>query len=327
MYSRVAGVAGLGFLISVTASMIDRFYPILATEYAGMSEAQAGLVYLGSAVVIMVAGPSFGWLSDRYGRRPTTALRTIANAGSSLLYLVAPNPVGFTTGKLMDDGGKAGFRPAWGALKADISGVKKSQRAQMMGLMDVGDDAGDLAGPIAGGMLWSAWGAPGLLIARIVLAGVTELYAATIFWRRPDSRRVPDQVSRVGPLPAEASTAQWEVTWVIHEPKKRFMAKEFPEALAWLSDQMDRASHEFAREFPGFCGIKVEEGYAFSPEGGYHRAVKLEHKNWLDARFQLVDTSFRRLFPHVYNGTNGSTKQPGAEAEEGPTEAAGVPAG
>jgi MFS family permease len=188
LYSRVAAVAGLGFFISITASMIDRFYPILATEYAGMSAAQAGVVYLASAVVTMVAGPSFGWLSDRYGRRPTTAVRTIANAGSSLLYLLVPNSVGFTSGKLLDDGGRAGFRPAWGALKADISSVKKSQRAQMMGLMDVGDDAGDMAGPVAGGLLWDVWGVTGLLAARIALAGLTEVYAATVFWRRPKER-------------------------------------------------------------------------------------------------------------------------------------------
>jgi MFS family permease len=186
LYSRVTAVAGLGFMISVTASMIDRFYPILATEYAGMSAAQAGAVYLGSAVVIMVAGPAFGWLSDRYGRRPTTAIRTIANGASSLLYLLVPNGFGFTTGKLLDDGGRAAFRPAWGALKADISSVKKSQRAQMMGLMDVGDDAGDVAGPVAGGLIWDVWGVTGLLLTRIVFAGLTEVYAATVFWRRKE---------------------------------------------------------------------------------------------------------------------------------------------
>jgi len=185
LYSKVAAVAGLGFMISITASMIDKFYPILATEYAGMSEAQAGGVYLGSAVVTMVAGPSFGWLSDRYGRKPVTAVRSVANAASSLLYLLVPNGVGFTSGKLLDDGGRAGFRPAWGALKADISSVKKSQRAQMMGLMDVGDDAGDVAGPVAGGLLWDVWGVAGLLVARIALAGLTEVYAAAVFWRRP----------------------------------------------------------------------------------------------------------------------------------------------
>jgi MFS family permease len=184
-YSKAFSVVGLGFLISTTASMIDRFYPILATEYAGMTEAQAGAVYLASAAVMLAAGPLFGWMSDRFGRKPIVAVRSVANAGSSLLYLLVPNGVGFTSGKLLDDGGRAGFRPAWGALKADISSLKKSQRAQVMGLMDVGDDVGDVVGPIGGGLLWDAWGITGLLGTRIALAALTEVYAAAIIWRRP----------------------------------------------------------------------------------------------------------------------------------------------
>jgi MFS family permease len=188
--SKAFSVVGLGFLISATASMMDRLYPILATEYAGMSEAQAGAVYLASAVVTLVAGPLFGWMSDRFGRKPIIAVRSVANAGSSLMYLLVPNGLGFTAGKLMDDGGRAGFRPAWGALKADISNLKKSQRAQMMGIMDVGDDAGDVVGPIGGGMLWDAWGIVGLLSTRIVLAVLTEIYAAAVIWTRPTERTV-----------------------------------------------------------------------------------------------------------------------------------------
>jgi MFS family permease len=196
LYARVAPLLGLGFLISVTGSMIDRFYPILATEYAGMSEARAGVVYLASTVVTLIAGPLFGWVSDRFGRKPTVAVRSLANAGSSLLYLLVPNSVGFTLGKLLDDGGRAGFRPAWGALKADVASLRKNQRAQMMGWMDLGDDAGDVVGPVGGGLLWDAWGIVGLLITRIALAGVTEVYAAAVMWRRsvaraPAARRPP----------------------------------------------------------------------------------------------------------------------------------------
>ena len=186
--ARVVPVVGLGFLISVTASMIDRFYPILATEYAGMTEAQAGVVYLASSVVSLVAGPFIGWVSDRFGRKPAVALRSAANAGSSLLYMLVPNNVGFTVGKLLDDGGKAGFRPAWGALKADVTSLNRRQRAQMMGWMDIGDDAGDVVGPVGGGLLWDAWGIVGLLVTRIVLACVTEAYAAAVMWRRGRER-------------------------------------------------------------------------------------------------------------------------------------------
>jgi len=200
--ARVTSVVGLGFLISVTGSLIDRFYPVLATEYAHMTEAQAGAVYLGGALMALLAGPLFGWASDRWGRRPTVVARTTANATSSLIYLLAPNAAGFTAGKLLDEGGRAGFRPAWGAVKADISGLRTSQRAQLMGVMDVGDDAGDVVGPIAGGLLWDAWGIAGLMGARIALACATELYAAAVIPRgREPGRAAADARSAVGGLP------------------------------------------------------------------------------------------------------------------------------
>ncbi|HYX91489.1 MAG TPA: hypothetical protein VE782_08005, partial [Myxococcaceae bacterium] len=44
---------------------------------------------------------------------------------------------------------------------------------------------GDVLGPIGGGLLWDVWGIAGVLITRIVLAAVTEVYAATMIWRRP----------------------------------------------------------------------------------------------------------------------------------------------
>jgi MFS family permease len=181
---RIIPVVGLGFLISVTGSMIDRFYPILATEYAGMTEAQAGVVYLASSVVTLVVGPLFGWVSDHLSRKLTVALRSVANAGSSLLYLLVPTRVGFTAGKLLDDAGKAGFRPAWGALKADVANLNAKRRAQIMGWMDIGDDAGDVVGPVGGGLLWDAWGIVGLLVSRIALAGLTEVCAVAVMWRR-----------------------------------------------------------------------------------------------------------------------------------------------
>jgi MFS family permease len=185
---RAVPLIGLGFLISVTASMIGRFYPILATEYAGMTEAQAGVVYLAGAVVTLVVGPLVGWLSDRIGRKPTVALRSAANAGSSVLYLLVPTSLGFTVGKLLDDAGQAGFRPAWGALKADVANLDKKRRAQIMGWMDIGDDAGDVVGPVGGGLLWDVWGVVGLLVARIALACVTEGYAVVVMWRRSRGR-------------------------------------------------------------------------------------------------------------------------------------------
>jgi MFS family permease len=185
---RMLPFAGVGFLISGTAYMLANLFPILAVEYAGLSTAQAGLVYLIAPVVILT-GPLFGWLSDNVSRKLVLSVRSVANVASSVLYLVAPNFAGVAVARAVDDLGKAAFRPAWGALMAHVAGFDRRRRARTMASMSAGEDAGEFAGPILAGFLWSTWGVPVLLAVRIGLAVVTEIYTLilTASLRRPES--------------------------------------------------------------------------------------------------------------------------------------------
>jgi MFS family permease len=175
----VVRFTGLGFLISGTAYMLANLFPIFAVEYAGLSEAQTGLIYLVS-IAAMLAGPFFGWLSDNVSRRLVLSLRGAANVLSSVIYLVAPNFAGMAIGRAVDDLGKAAFRPAWGALMAQVAGLDRRRRARTMGSLSAGEDAGEVAGPILAGFLWSTWGVGALLGVRIVLAAATEFYAIAL---------------------------------------------------------------------------------------------------------------------------------------------------
>lgn len=176
--SGVMRFASVGFAISGTGHMLSTLFPVLAVEYAGLSAAQAGLLYSVSAVVAL-SGPGFGWLSDNVSRRLVLQLRGAANVASSALYLVAPGLASFAAGKAVDDAGKAAFRPAWGALMAHVSSFDRRRRAQLMGYMSAGEDAGEMAGPVLAGILWGAFGAPVLLATRIGLALGAELFT----WR------------------------------------------------------------------------------------------------------------------------------------------------
>jgi MFS family permease len=176
---RTLPFAGVGFLISGTAYMLTNLFPILAVEYAGLTTAQAGLVYLIAPVVILT-GPFWGWLSDNVSRKLVLSLRSVANVGSSVIYLVAPNLAGVAVARAVDDLGKAAFRPAWGALMAHVAGFDRRRRARTMGSMSAGEDAGEVAGPILAGFLWSVWGVPVLLAVRIALAVVTEIYTLVL---------------------------------------------------------------------------------------------------------------------------------------------------
>ena len=170
----------LTFLINGTAAMLKGLFPILAIEYAGLSEAQTGSIYMISTLSVLVSGPFFGWLSDRGNREFVLLVRSISNTISSIMYLFAPNFYGLAAGKLVDKMGKAAFRPAWGSLMAHVSSYDKSRRAQIMSWILVGEDAGTIAGPLLAGLLWSTWGLTVMLSARVVLAIITEVYVTML---------------------------------------------------------------------------------------------------------------------------------------------------
>jgi MFS family permease len=178
----------LGFLVSGAAAMLGTLFPILATEYAGLSTAQAGALYLVTPALAL-SGPVFGWLADHVSSRLVLALRSAANVGSSLLYLLVPALPGFLAGKALDDLGKAAFKPAWGAIMARVSSGDRSRRARTMSWMSAGEDAGDIAAPLLAGLLWTVWGAPAVLIARAGLAIAAEVWALRL--TRSERRSAP----------------------------------------------------------------------------------------------------------------------------------------
>jgi MFS family permease len=154
---RLLPFMGVGFLISSTAYMLANLFPVFAVEYGGLTTAQTGLIYL-IAPAVVLTGPVFGWLSDNVSRKLVLSVRSVANVGSSAVYLLAPSFAGVAVGRLVDDMGKAAFRPAWGAMMAEVAGFDRRTRARTMGSMSAGEDAGEIAGPILAGFLWSTWG-------------------------------------------------------------------------------------------------------------------------------------------------------------------------
>lgn len=172
--------AVLGFLVAAAAEMLNGLFPVIATEYAGLSDAQAGIVYTVSTLAIIVSGPLFGWLSDNVSHKLVLSIRGAANTLSSILYLVGPSFAGIAAARTVDDLGKAAFRPAWGALMARVSSHDRRNRARSMSWMSMGEDAGATLAPILAGFLWSAWGITMLMGVRALLALGTEAYAIIV---------------------------------------------------------------------------------------------------------------------------------------------------
>jgi MFS family permease len=197
---------GLGFLLSVTAGMLHGLFPVLAIRYAGLSEAQTGLILMAATIVTLLATPFFGWYSDQVSRKTVLMTRGFANMLSSFIYMGVGvgNLWGVAAGNVADNVGKAAFRPAWGALMSQVSGFDRKKRARTMGLMSMGEDAGTVLGPIMAAFLWNTWGIMVMLGARILLAVAAEIYAAKLFssLESRELRFMPLKTSAKGQIPA-----------------------------------------------------------------------------------------------------------------------------
>jgi competence ComEA-like helix-hairpin-helix protein len=204
--SGVLPYASAGLLISASGHMLSTLFPLLAVEYAGLTAAQTGVIYVFAAAAAM-SGPAFGWLSDNVSRRLVLQVRGVANVLSSAIYLVAPGFAGFAAGRVVDDMGKAAFRPAWGALMTHVSAQDRRRRAQTMGYMSAGEDAGEMLGPLGAGLLWSAGGVGLLLGARIGLALVAEVYTAKVAARLPTPPRLGSRRKATEPRAPEGRPA------------------------------------------------------------------------------------------------------------------------
>lgn len=177
---RLRLIAALGLATGVTAHMTSAFFQVYASEVAGLSASQIGFVYSASIAALLVAGPLAGWAGDRYGVGPLASARAVANGASSLVYLLFPAFGGMLAGRLVDDAGKAAFRPTWGALLAAAGREAGPRRGRVIAGLDAARSLGEALGPVAAGLIWDLSGAAVFLLVRAALGVAAEL----VFGRR-----------------------------------------------------------------------------------------------------------------------------------------------
>lgn len=177
----LTGPASVGMLVATSAYMVHGIFPILATEYVGLSTEEAGLIYSISAAFFLFGGPIFGWLIDRYGRFVGIAWRSAANIGSSVVYLAFPTFLGLAAARCFDDSGKGAFRPAWASAVADIAKKDPERSGRRIGALDTAQSVGEAIGPALAALLWQTGGVFALFGVRIAIAVVAEIAALRVF--------------------------------------------------------------------------------------------------------------------------------------------------
>jgi MFS family permease len=147
-----------------------------------LTDADLGMLQgLGFAILYSVLGLPLGWLAERVSRKRMIA---ICVALWSLMSAASGVASSFATMLLSRVGvgiGEAGFQPPTSSLLADHFGTNR--RASILAILALGAPFGLLAGQSIGGWVASQWswraafvvlGAPGLLVAMIVLFGLRE---------------------------------------------------------------------------------------------------------------------------------------------------------
>jgi MFS transporter, DHA1 family, tetracycline resistance protein len=148
----VASLMVIFFTVFIDLIGFGIIIPVLQpyARHFGASDLEAGLLMGVFSAVQFFVIPVWGWLSDRYGRKPVILTGL---AGSCVSYLVLANAPDLTTlfvGRIMA-GISAGNLVAAQAYIADIT--TPENRAKGMGLIGAAFGLGFILGPMIGGIL------------------------------------------------------------------------------------------------------------------------------------------------------------------------------
>ena len=178
----------LGTALTAPSYMVSgEFFTVLATDLAVTATALGWIKLFAETLVPLVMGPVFGWLADKIGAGKVIALRSVANAVTSVMFWVTPWFAGTAllglmlgTARGIDEMGKAAFKPTWGAIAAKVSSFDLSRRTRTMGILEGGTDASELAFPVLAGVLLDYVPLGWLMGLRAFLAVVAEVYAIVL---------------------------------------------------------------------------------------------------------------------------------------------------
>jgi DHA1 family multidrug resistance protein-like MFS transporter len=160
----------------VLHGMITAFLPIYAVEEAGLSPAQAGMLFGAQMVTTIVSRPLFGRLSDTVGRRPLIVAGLTTCATAVALFASSDSFAALLACSAIYGAGLAVTTSSTAALITDLS--DRSRYGAAHGLFGTIFDIGDAAGPIAGGFIAARFGYDTLFYSAAALASTLALLFA-----------------------------------------------------------------------------------------------------------------------------------------------------
>jgi MFS family permease len=150
-------------------SMVMPLLPAIAKSL-GASDIMYGLIISSNAIAILIFGPIWGKLSDKYGRKPILMISQ-AGTGVAFLLLAFSNSLYIILAGRILDGIFSGQFPIIRAYIADVT--TPQSRASQMSKMMVGFTSGMIVGPLLGGFLGSfGWWYPMLFASSLSIVSI-----------------------------------------------------------------------------------------------------------------------------------------------------------
>ena len=182
-------------LLAVSLALLMTGYAIIMPIFArrlgefGSGVSALSLMSTAYALAGIVASPFMGALADRFGRRPLVLGSLAAFALANIGFLLATSTEMLVVVRALEGALSAGLGPAALGIVADIA--PEDKRARWIGLVMGGASAGWVLGPVAGGVLYDAWG---FKAPFVISAGMGFLAFAAAAILVPETR--PREVRR-----------------------------------------------------------------------------------------------------------------------------------
>jgi len=190
----VIDILGFGILIPLVPYMADRF---------GAAPAVITALFGSYSLCQLLAGPFWGRLSDRYGRRPIL-ISSLAGACVSYLILGLANSLGWLFVSRILGGFMAGNIAAAFAYASDVS--LPERRAASLGMIGAAIGIGFTLGPAIGGLLaGNDLHAASFVLPAVVSASLSVFAILLVTFLLPESntaerRKEHASRARIGPL-------------------------------------------------------------------------------------------------------------------------------
>jgi MFS family permease len=182
----------------------------------GASDFDIAMIIASYALCASVAGPWWGKLSDRIGRKPVLMICT-SGAAVAYVLLAAADELWMIFAARAFAGAMAGNFGVASAMMADIT--PPAERARGMGMIGAAFGLGLVLGPVLGGLLS---GTEGSFALPCVLAGVMSVLAVIAAWRfLPESHRRSDSDH------AAARADQRSLWHLLRETQSRLLMLQF----------------------------------------------------------------------------------------------------